>query len=50
MSCGFRVEIIGYNDIARNLDSELVTEEYTNVLFVAEHLRFSDDQVLFLPT
>nr|GMD66737.1 putative S-adenosyl-L-methionine-dependent methyltransferase [Ipomoea batatas] len=45
MSCGFRVEIIGYNDIARNLDNELVTEEYTNILFVAEHLRFSDDQM-----
>ncbi|KAI3783178.1 hypothetical protein L2E82_13242 [Cichorium intybus] len=45
MSYGFRVRIIGYDDVARNLGRELAGEVADNFLFVAEHLRFSDDQM-----
>lgn len=45
MSNGFNVEIISYNEIAKSLGKEVVPRDYGNVLFVAEQLRFSDDQV-----
>lgn len=45
MSNGFRVDIIGYDDIARNLGKQLAQGDYKNILFVAEQLQFSDDQV-----
>ncbi|CAH9117451.1 unnamed protein product [Cuscuta epithymum] len=37
MSCGFHVEVIEYNG--------LLKEENANIVFVADHLRFSDDQM-----
>lgn len=45
MSNGFRVDMISYEDVARNLGKQLASEQYKNILFVAEQLRFSDDQV-----
>ncbi|EOX95103.1 S-adenosyl-L-methionine-dependent methyltransferases superfamily protein [Theobroma cacao] len=45
MSNGFNVEIISYNEIAKSLGKEVVPRDYGNVLFVAEQLRFSDDQM-----
>ncbi|KAG6647897.1 hypothetical protein CIPAW_07G109800 [Carya illinoinensis] len=45
MSNGFRVDIIGYDDIARNLGKQLAQGDYKNILFVAEQLQFSDDQM-----
>lgn len=45
MSYGFRVQIIGYDDVARSLGREQVEGIPDNLLFVAEHLRFSDDEV-----
>ncbi|KAK9282425.1 hypothetical protein L1049_005342 [Liquidambar formosana] len=45
MSNGFRVEVIDYDEVAKNLSKERASGEYKNVLFVAEHLRFSDDQM-----
>uniref|UniRef100_A0A2P2QT96 Uncharacterized protein n=1 Tax=Rhizophora mucronata TaxID=61149 RepID=A0A2P2QT96_RHIMU len=45
MSNGFRVDIISYAEVARSLGKELSPEPYKNILFVAEQLRFSEDQV-----
>lgn len=45
VSYGFRVSIIEYVEIARKYARDSVSGEYNNFLFVAEHLRFSDDQV-----
>ncbi|XP_023763076.1 O-methyltransferase 1, chloroplastic [Lactuca sativa] len=45
MSYGFRVQIIGYDDVARSLGREQVEGIPDNLLFVAEHLRFSDDEM-----
>ncbi|XP_059438931.1 O-methyltransferase 1, chloroplastic [Corylus avellana] len=45
MSNGFRVDMISYEDVARNLGKQLASEQYKNILFVAEQLRFSDDQM-----
>lgn len=48
MSYGFRVKMIEYDEVARNLrqdSAKRVSEVSTSILFVAEHLRFSDDQV-----
>ncbi|XP_021280859.1 uncharacterized protein LOC110414120 isoform X2 [Herrania umbratica] len=45
MSNGFNVEIISYNEIAKSLGKEVVPRDYGNILFVAEQLRFSDDQM-----
>ncbi|XP_076924365.1 O-methyltransferase 1, chloroplastic-like [Bidens hawaiensis] len=42
MSYGFRVRIIGYDEAAKNLGQERVVGDSDCVLFVAEHLRFSD--------
>lgn len=45
MSNGFRVDMISYEDVARNLGKQLGSGQYKNIMFVAEQLRFSDDQV-----
>ncbi|KAK2965171.1 hypothetical protein RJ640_019926 [Escallonia rubra] len=45
MSYDFRVDMIGYDEVARNLDKEPALGDYKNTLFVAEHLRYSDDQM-----
>ncbi|GJW95928.1 putative S-adenosyl-L-methionine-dependent methyltransferase [Tanacetum coccineum] len=45
MSYGFRVRIIGYDEVAGNLGQEQIVGDSDNVLFVAEHLRFSDDEM-----
>lgn len=45
MSNGFRVDMISFEDVSRNLGKQLPSEHYKNILFVAEQLRFSDDQV-----
>lgn len=45
MTYGFKVNIIAYDEVARTYSKNLVPGEYKSILFVAEHLRFSDDQV-----
>ncbi|KAI3741790.1 hypothetical protein L1987_59467 [Smallanthus sonchifolius] len=45
MSYGFRVRIIGYDEVANNLGQKHVVGESDCLLFVAEHLRFSDDEM-----
>lgn len=45
MSHGFNVDIIAFDEIAENLGAESTADDYNNILFVAEHLRYSDDQV-----
>ncbi|XP_065860461.1 O-methyltransferase 1, chloroplastic [Euphorbia lathyris] len=45
MSNGFRVEMLCYNEAARSLGKELAPKDYKNILFVAEQLRYSDDQM-----
>lgn len=45
MRHGFKVKIIDYDEIAKNLGKQPAPEDYRNLLFVAEHLRLSDDQV-----
>lgn len=45
MSHGFNVDIIAFDEIAGNLGAESTADDYNNILFVAEHLRYSDDQV-----
>ncbi|KAK6788443.1 hypothetical protein RDI58_016968 [Solanum bulbocastanum] len=48
MSYGFRVKMIEYDEVARNLrqdSAKRVSEVSTSILFIAEHLRFSDDQM-----
>ena len=45
MSNGFRVELISDEGIAQNEGEEFTPRHSTNMLFVAEQLRFSDDQV-----
>ena len=45
MGNGFKVKTICYDEVARSLGKELESGEYKNILFVAEQLRFSDDQV-----
>ncbi|XP_057994979.1 O-methyltransferase 1, chloroplastic isoform X2 [Hevea brasiliensis] len=41
----FRVDVISYDEVASSLGKELATGDYKNILFVAEQLRFSDDQM-----
>lgn len=48
MSNGFRVELISYGEVAAKLGRELAPQDYKGLLFVAEQLRFSDDQVRML--
>lgn len=45
MSNGFRVNMISHEEVARGLGKVLAPANYKNILFVAEQLRFSDDQV-----
>lgn len=45
MSNGFRVNMINHEEVARSLGKVLAPVNYKNILFVAEQLRFSDDQV-----
>ncbi|KAL3336452.1 hypothetical protein AABB24_032281 [Solanum stoloniferum] len=48
MSYGFRVKMIEYGEVAQNLrqdSAKRVSEVGTSILFIAEHLRFSDDQM-----
>ncbi|KAM7254687.1 hypothetical protein ACFE04_019928 [Oxalis oulophora] len=42
---GLRVDLISYSEVARSLGRELTPGDYRNILFVAEQLRFSDDQM-----
>lgn len=44
MGNGFRVELISYSEVAAKLGRELAPRDYEGLLFVAEQLRFSDDQ------
>lgn len=45
MSNGFGVSMINYKEAASSLGKELAPGYYRNILFVAEQMRFSDDQV-----
>ncbi|KAI3460797.1 hypothetical protein Pfo_017460 [Paulownia fortunei] len=45
MSHGLRVEMIEYDEVARNLRKESAPDDHKNILFVAEQLQFSDDQM-----
>lgn len=45
MSNGFRVDMVSYNEVASKLGKELAPGSCKNILFVAEQLRYSDDQV-----
>ncbi|XP_031261656.1 uncharacterized protein LOC116119861 [Pistacia vera] len=45
MSNGFRVGMVSYSEVASSLGKELAPGYYKNILFVAEQLRFSDDQM-----
>lgn len=45
MSNGFRVNMISYDEVASSLGVKLAAGDYKNILFVAEQLQFSDDQV-----
>ncbi|KAM2672614.1 hypothetical protein EV1_008281 [Malus domestica] len=45
MNNGFRVDMICFDEVARSLGKELAPGRYKNILFSAEQLRFSDDQM-----
>ncbi|KMT06060.1 hypothetical protein BVRB_7g163850 [Beta vulgaris subsp. vulgaris] len=45
MRHGFQVHVIDCEDVARSLSKDLSRETSSSMLFVAEHLRFSDDQM-----
>ncbi|KAM6558360.1 hypothetical protein CsatA_027599 [Cannabis sativa] len=45
LSNGFRVEMIKHEDVARSFGKLVASGNYKTVLFVAEQLRFSDDQM-----
>ncbi|GAV66958.1 LCM domain-containing protein [Cephalotus follicularis] len=45
MSNGFQVDMISYNEAAKSLGRELAPGDYKNILFVAEQLRFSNEQM-----
>lgn len=45
MSNGFRVNMISHEEVARSMGKDLAPTNYKNILFVAEQLRFSDEQV-----
>ncbi|KAK1316200.1 hypothetical protein QJS10_CPA05g00382 [Acorus calamus] len=45
MSHGFRVDIVAYDEIARNLNRGSPGEDHGSILFVAQQLRLSDDQM-----
>ncbi|CAN0891654.1 O-methyltransferase 1, chloroplastic [Linum grandiflorum] len=44
MGNGFKVDTISYDEVATNLGKELAPGSHNNILFVAEQLRYSDDQ------
>jgi len=45
MSKGFLVEMINYEGVAESFGKDFAPRHYNNILFVAEQLRHSDDQV-----
>ncbi|KAL8192010.1 hypothetical protein R6Q57_028131 [Mikania cordata] len=45
MSYGLKVRIIGYDEVAKKLGKKHVVGDSDCLLFVAEHLRFSDDEM-----
>ncbi|XP_021763192.1 uncharacterized protein LOC110727907 [Chenopodium quinoa] len=45
MRHGFQVHVIDYKDVASSLSRDLSNETSSTMLFVAEHMRFSDDQM-----
>lgn len=45
LSNGFHVNTIGYDKIARKFGKVAAEEDEENILFIAQQLRFSDDQV-----
>ncbi|CAN1267352.1 O-methyltransferase 1, chloroplastic [Linum perenne] len=45
MSKEFKVETISYDEVAKSLGKEIAPGSQRNILFVAEQLRFSEDQV-----
>lgn len=45
MSNGFGVGMVSYKEVASSLGKELAPGYYKNILFLAEQLRFSDDQM-----
>ncbi|XP_071718916.1 O-methyltransferase 1, chloroplastic [Rutidosis leptorrhynchoides] len=45
MSFGFQVRIKRYDDVARNLGQQHIVGDSDTLLFVAEHLRFSEDEM-----
>ncbi|KAL9247155.1 hypothetical protein vseg_020618 [Gypsophila vaccaria] len=45
MRHGFQVQVIDYDQVAKKLGGEQPNEPSNSILFVAEHLRFSDDQM-----
>ena len=48
MGNGFRVSLISYNELAKIVGRELAPGDCETILFVAEQLRFSDDEVRML--
>ncbi|KAK6940491.1 Methyltransferase Ppm1/Ppm2/Tcmp [Dillenia turbinata] len=45
MRNGFKVETVSYDNVAMSLGEKLTLGDHESILFVAEHLRFSDAQV-----
>ncbi|KAK9756934.1 hypothetical protein RND81_01G130900 [Saponaria officinalis] len=45
MRHGFQVQVIDYGQVAKDLGGKQLKELSNSILFVAEHLRFSDDQM-----
>ena len=45
MSNGLGVGMVSYKEVASSLGKELAPGYYKNILFLAEQLRFSDDEV-----
>ncbi|KAL0370616.1 UNVERIFIED_CONTAM: O-methyltransferase 1, chloroplastic [Sesamum angustifolium] len=45
MSHGLKVKMIEHDEVARNLGKESAPGDHKNILFVAEQLQFSDDQM-----
>lgn len=45
MESGFRVQLINYDEVAKRLHKKVEPGNIDNILFVAEQLRFSDDQM-----
>ncbi|KAH9608933.1 hypothetical protein KSS87_002792 [Heliosperma pusillum] len=45
MSHGFQVKVQDHEQVAKNLGAKLLKEPSNSILFAAEHLRFSDDQM-----